>query len=238
MLISLVLELKNINFSDEINYLIYSWFFDQLKKINQEKSNFYHQLNKKPFTISPIYSFKKRNFLRFTFLNTDIFNLAYPIFLTNERIVLKNQQINIKQIYIKKSNDLPEIINLMIDFYEEKNSGLVINKCQVEFLTPTVIKKGDKFQVLPDEQSIINSFLEKQKEIYGKIIFPKTEFQIINHQLKTKKINLKPFYTYRGFIGKIIIKSNINLYHFVKPLSFFGLGMKTTMGLGQVVVKY
>ncbi len=238
MLKSLVIEVEG-KFDREVfyGYSVYSWFLSCLEKVNPKKSNQYHQKNtQKPFTISNIYHYQKRNFIRFTFLTNDVFNLFFTAIFQEQYLVLKEKKYPIINVFIARHKDLPPMINKMIDVFDPENLPKNKKKLKLIFLSPTVFKQGDDFLLLPEKEAIINSFLEKQKSIYQKIIFPPVDFQIIKHQIKTTMIKIEPFAVYRGITGEIEVKSKANLLPFFHPLSFFGLGMKTTMGLGQLVI--
>lgn len=238
MLKSLVIEVKG-KFDREIfyGYQVYSWFLRCLEKVDPKKSAQYHQKNtQKPFTISNIYQHQNRNFIRFTFLTNDIFNLFFTAIFLVKHLILKDKKYPIINVFITHQKDLPLIINKMIDAFNPQNQPRKRNKLKLTFLSPTVFKQGNDFLLLPEKEAIINSFLEKQKSVYQKIIFSPVDFQIIKHKIKTTIIKVDPFAVYRGIVGQIEVKSKENLLPFFHPLSFFGLGMKTTMGLGQIVL--
>ena len=239
MFYSLVLKLKN--YPKEINsYFLYSAFLKEIDRYFEERSEKYHQKNqKKPFTISPVYEIDNQFFLRFTFLTDEIFNIGFYIFSHIDYFKIKNKKLEIENVLIKKSKNLPALVNKMIDNLDYHKSQLVKDKKVIlDFKTPTLIRQGKNYINYFDKQSFDGSFLKKQKEIFGKELLPCPKYQIIYIKTLTKKYDLPPFNQFFGFVGQVKINLQEGDLNYFKALSFFGVGIKTTMGMGQVLVDF
>jgi len=239
MLYSIVLKLKN-NLEEINSYQIYSSFLKELDRYFKEKSEKYHQKNqKKPFTISPIYTINSQAFLRFTFLTDEIFNIGFYIFSNINHFKIKDQKLLIESILIKKSKSYPNLLNKMIDNLDPDKKELVKNKkIIINFQTPTLFRKGSQYTNYFEKEAFDGSFKKKQKEIFSQEIWFLPKYKILNINTTTKKYDLLPFNKYYGFVGQVVILLEDGDLNYFKAISFFGTGIKTTMGMGQVLVDF
>jgi len=239
MLYSLVLKLKN-NLEGVNSYQIYSSFLKEVDLYFNERSEKYHQKNqKKPFTISPIYTIDGQSFLRFTFLTDEIFNIGFYIFSNINYFKIKDQKLLIESILIKKSKSYPHLVNKMIDNLDPDKKELVKNKkIIINFQTPTLFRKADEYINYFDKEAFDGSFKNKQKEIFDKEIFSLPKYKVLNIKTTTKNYDLPPFNKYYGFVGKVAIFLEDGNLNYFRAISFFGAGIKTTMGMGQVLVGF
>lgn len=238
MLRSIVLELegeRDYVRKNFLGYQVYSFFINQLKKIDEEKATHYHQKNKqKPFTITSPFLKEERIFIRFSFLNDEVFSIFLSSLFNQKKINIE-KEFSIKKVYLTPEKNLPKTIQKMIKYYPN-DEKLRFDRLKIITLSPIVFKSGENFEIIPTVSLIKNSFLQKQQEIYGKEIFKLPEFVISKINLKSKKVDVNPFGKFIGAVGDFEIKlkeKNPDIF----ALEFFGLGMKTTMGLGQIMIK-
>jgi Uncharacterized conserved protein (DUF2276). len=67
---------------------------------------------------------------------------------------------------------------------------------------------------------------------------PCPKYKVIYIKTITKKYDLLPFSQFFGFVGQVKINLQEGDLNYFKALSFFGVGIKTTMGMGQVLVDF
>jgi len=239
MFYSIVLKIKN-KLGDINSYQIYSSFLKEINRYFKEKSEKYHQKNKKkPFTISPIYEIDNQFFIRFTFLTDEIFNIGFYIFSQIDYFKVNDQKLIIESILIKKNKSYPHLLNKMIDNLDPEKKQIVKDKkIIISFQTPTLFKKGSDYINYFDKESFEGSFLKKQQEVFSKEIFKIPDYKILEIKTSTKKYDLPPFNKFFGFIGKVVIYFKEGDLNYFKGYSFFGAGIKTTMGMGQVLVDF
>lgn len=237
MLRSIVLELEgDIDFvrKNFLGYQTYSFLINQLKKIDKEKASFYHQKNKqKPFSLTAPFVFDERIFTRINLLNDEVFNL----FLTgifNQKEIVIGKSFNLKKVYLAPEKSLPFKIKSMVKNYSKDEDIRIYPVLTLNFLSPTIFKVGSNYEIIPNFSLIKNSFEQKQKQIYGEIIYNLPEFLITEIRLNSKEVNIDPFGSFVGSVGFVKIKLKEKNSH-ILALDFFGLGLKTTMGLGSIV---
>lgn len=218
-----------------LGYQVYSFFINQIKKINKTKANYYHQKNYcKPFTLSRPFLLEERIFIRICFLNDEVFNIFVSSLFDTHLINLGKKRFRLKKIYLAKEKDLPFLVKRMIRIFPD-DFQLKNNLIRIKTFSPFLFKSGLKYQSIPNFQLIKNSFEKKQKQIYGKICFQIPEFVIEKLILKSQSIKIEPFSEFIGSHGEIVIKikeKKLDIF----ALEFFGFGVKTTMGLGQILV--
>lgn len=242
MLRKIIIEINGNKELVEKNFLGYETYSAILKIIEsfyKEKSDKYHQKNiKKPFTIIPPFIYQEKQekiFFKINFLTDEIFSLFFSSFFNLKNIKIRENFV-IKKIYLKKEEKMPIIFKNELFYYEKKDKKT--NTKEKEFIiktiTPFIFKQGNQYITLPTEEKIKNSFYQHQKNIYQKTIYFLPDFKIIETNLKTTKVTIKPFNTYIASFGKIKIK--VKEEKDIKALSFFGIGTKTAMGLGQIKI--
>lgn len=218
-----------------LGYYAYSFFISQIKKIDKDKAKIYHQKNvQKPFTISAPFVFGDKIYMRVCFLNDEVFSLFLSSLFTTERIKLK-EDFRLIKVYLNKEKSLPRKISRLVKIFSEDEEYYSGDFLTLKILTPAIFKKRNNYQTIIDVDLIRNSFEKKQLEIYQKIIFPLPKFLIDQIYLRSKAIKLEPFGDFVGMVGKIRVKLLEKKSTF-PALEFFGLGIKTTMGLGQLLV--
>lgn len=120
----------------------------------------------------------------------------------------------------------------------------------IKFLTPTAFKQNKRYIYYPDIRLIFQSIIQKHDAIQIKTKFEDEQIlvdiieniQIISYQLKTKKFNLEGI-RIQGFVGTVTFKIGgpqmlVNLVHFLLAYAeYSGVGIKTAIGMGAMVVK-
>ncbi|MCS7092882.1 MAG: CRISPR-associated endoribonuclease Cas6 [Patescibacteria group bacterium] len=240
MLRKIILELDgdiDLVRKEFLGYETYSCFLRTIETSFPTKATKYHQKNvKKPFTLVPPFIIKERVFVTFNLLDEEVSSLFLSALLNEKKITIRKDFL-IKKIYLRQDNSLPPTLAKQRFFYEKTHRQKVNAKnIIIKTITPLVFRKNNQYNLNPSEETIKNSFYDHQKEIYrGQVIYFLPEFKILEKKLETRKVDLKPFSTYYGAYGwmKISLESRSAD---IEALSFFGLGMKTSMGLGQVKI--
>ncbi|MGB9883533.1 MAG: hypothetical protein ACPLRN_03415 [Microgenomates group bacterium] len=239
MLKTIIFELEgdeDLVLNNFLGYETYSFVLKSVAEINTKKSTQYHQKNlKKPFTVLPPFFYKDCIYMRINFLEDEIFSLFLSSIFEKKEIDVK-KNFKIKKIFLKPDKNLPSIFKDQL-FYYDSLQNETFKKGQkfiIKTITPFLFKKNNQYNLNPTFEVIQNSFYKHQQDIYKKVIFHLPEFQIVQQTISTRKIKLNHFNDYIGGYGffKIIItkSAKANLY----PLTFFGMGLKTSMGLGQI----
>lgn len=219
-----------------LGYYAYSFFLDQIKKIDQEKAKMYHKKNTfKPFTISPPFIVGDNIYLRICFLTDEIFSLFVSSLFDAKTIKLK-EEFKIIKVYLTQEKNLPKKISRLVKVFSDDKNHQIPDFLTIKILTPLIFKKGLDYEIVPNAYLIKNSFEKRQLEIYQEIIFPLPKFFIDKIHLQTKAVKIEPFGDFVGMVGEVRLKlEEKNSSPFA--LEFFGLGIKTTMGLGQLLIQ-
>lgn len=236
---SIILQLdgnKELVKNQFLGYYAYSFFINQIRKISKEKSEIYHKKNiKKPFTLSAPFLHDEKIFLRVCFLNDEIFSLFVSSLFETKIIKLK-EDFKLKKVYLNQDKNLPQKVNRLIKVFSDDKNYQIPDFLTMKILSPLIFKKGLSYETIPSVDLIKNSFEKRQLDIYQKIIFPVPKFLIDKINLQSKAVKVEPFADFVGMVGIIKIKleeKNSSIF----ALEFFGLGVKTTMGLGQLVIE-
>lgn len=238
MLRSIVLELEGdqeLVKNKFLGYYSYTFFINQLKKIDQKKASLFHQKNtKKPFSLSAPFLTNERIFLRVNLLTDEIFSLFLSSLFETKEITIKEKFI-LKKVHLTPNEKyLPRTINHLIKTYPNEQK-ITNDRFVIKTLSPFLFKTGADYEIIPNFNLINHSFEKKQKEIYGEIKYRLPAFKITALDLKSRSVNLEPFSEFIGMAGEIKIKIKDNLADLF-ALEYFGLGMKTTMGLGGISI--
>lgn len=218
-----------------LGYYVYSFFINQIKKISFEKAENYHRKNTvKPFTLSPPFIYNDKIYIRACFLDEEIFSLFVSSLFEIKNIKLK-EDFKLVKVYLIREQNLPKQIASFINIFSDEKKVDVPDFLNLKILTPLIFKKGNVYETIPNVDLIKNSFEKRQRQIYAKIIFSLPKFFIDEVDLKSKAVKIEPFGDFVGMVGKLkikLIEKNSSFF----ALEFFGLGIKTTMGLGQIIV--
>ncbi len=186
------------------------------------------------------YSFK------ITFMEAKAFQLLHRSLMeyyTNKLIVkVGDLNFNIDNIELLKMELVEDILTKPLDF----------KKFRIDFISPTSFRRHGINWLFPDTHSIFKSLLIKCNALNLNIDLSEEELEEINnyvfpvkYDLKTRLFNMGN-YKMVGFEGNCHyeVKSALSetvknkICTMLKLANYSGVGYKTTMGLGQVVVSF
>ena len=251
---SIGIKLKALD-TDNIKFFtgkkLHAVFLSLIQEDQKEVSKELHD-NQKPkeFTISSLLGCDsgeitegKNYYFRVTFLNEKLFDtfskkIASKI-LGGKSIKLEKCRFNIEEIIYRDS--------ALAGKSSELNNSR--KKLTVEFMSPTMFKDGDYYIRYPEKKYLFKSLLMRynrysDKNISENILNELHRVQYERMDIRLKRVQMKNYFM-EGFVGKCSIRidsSNKNFIDDINSLlnfSFFsGIGQKTSMGFGQIRVKY
>ena len=128
----------------------------------------------------------------------------------------------------------------------EKGESLPPKYC-IDFLTPTLFKRGQGYAPFPQPDLVLRSLIRKWQRFSDiKIDINLTnamnnELFVTGLKIKTVKVNLSSFGWVAGFTGRVyfrILSEDPKVRKWISALflysEFSGIGSKTTMGFGRV----
>jgi len=224
---------------------VHGLLYNLLSSEESELANNIHEKYEiKPITASII--FEGIPCLRFTFLEQEIVDVFLKACLKKENFPLNlgKEKISPNKIITSGGNKLSNHCK-----YEDM---LGINKktFEMKFITPTTFRKGKLNHPLPDLETMFKGLIRKWNLFSGyqynkeKILeYVNKHLAITRHDIKSDIIKYKD-HMQVGFIGTIegkIFDENTDLQEKIQSLVEFsyyaGVGYKTTMGMGQVVLQ-
>ena len=128
--------------------------------------------------------------------------------------------------------------------------SLINGYVNIEFITPTSFKSSGEYKFIPDEKWIISSIYNKLKtfskiELDEDIILSLIKnIRIVDYNLKSRRFNLEGV-RIPSFMGNIKISTRkcsykereyANLLLSLAP--YYGIGIKTSIGMGAVRIRY
>lgn len=196
----------------------------------------------KPITASII---KSVPCLRFTFLQKEIADVFLRACLKAKNFPLKlgKQEINSDKVITTGNNKLSDHCKYKDMLGNDKKNF------EMKFITPTTFRKGKLNHPLPDLEAMFKSLIRKWNLFSG---FEYNQEEILNYVDKYMAIKRHDIHSdivkYKdhmqiGFVGSLeimIFDDNIEMRKKIQSLVEFsyyaGVGYKTTMGMGQVVL--
>jgi len=265
VLYSIIIELNTDNdilISASNGEIMNGVFYNLLNTFDAESFEILHSENSyKPFTISPL----SGNIKRVENGNKILLNSKYPIwfritFISNrlfikfaealkdnkiKNITIINKTYPIKDIYFTKDKHLLASFSTIEELLKNKYNSTYI----IKFITPTSFAIDNKIYPFPDNEIFFKSLIKKWNFFTNLFIDNNIRDEIIkNIKIGKFKIESKMYtfakYLRIGFIGEIeykIVSRNKILKKWFNALCLFsfysGVGIKTTMGMGQVSVR-
>lgn len=200
-----------------------------------------HAKNKKPFSLWLESLREKEMSLIVSILKDDLLpSVAYCYYMPRKGIYLGDIPLQ-----SKKPQGLTQIKS---QTYEELLHGRLYRKVSYTFLTPCTFNRYRKDYPLPDPQLVFESLLKKwnafsektlpEEEIRERIL---KEVSVAELQVSTQTAELSKEVKMRGFVGKVRFffhseEVSSTLSPLVRFSVYSGIGRKTTMGLGRVVL--
>ena len=245
MISRLVVELKTLS-KEKIDYNIGSALQGVLMKIiDTEYADKLHEQSLNPYSQ---YFFKNKDKLYWiinTFTKEARENIIKP-FLENR----------VDDFFIKYKSErfTYKIVDIRDISYDDLQSNISNNKFEsyiyVEFITPTSFKSSGEYKFIPDEKWIISSIYNKLKtfskiELDEDIILSLIKnIRIVDYNLKSRRFNLEGV-RIPSFMGNIKLSTRKCSYKEREYASlifslapYYGIGIKTSIGMGAVRIIY
>lgn len=213
-----------------------------MENINSEYADYFHSVSINPFT-SCIYKDDKTGKFnwRITMLNEMSYNMLMSAFKEGipKSIYLSNKEmeVNIKSFTLSKKN-IEEI------FSDDRNTT------SVKFVTPTSFKSNGVNHIYPNIKTLLQGIINKINTYFDDIEL--SDEKVINKLLENVYIrdyNLRTQFFYlekikiKGFVGRINIGLAVKdealeklLSIIIKLSEYTGFGMKTSLGMGAVIL--
>lgn len=213
-----------------------------MENINSEYADYFHSVSINPFT-SCIYKDDKTGkfYWRITMLNEMSYNMLMSAFKEGipKSIYLSNKEmeVNIKTFTLSKKN-IEEI------FSDDRNTT------SVKFITPTSFKSNGVNHIYPNITTLLQGIINKINTYFDDVEL--SEEKVINKLLENVYIrdyNLRTQFFYlekikiKGFVGRINIGLAVKdealeklLSIIIKLSEYTGFGIKTSLGMGAVIL--
>lgn len=213
-----------------------------MENINSEYADYFHSVSINPFT-SCIYKDDKTGkfYWRITMLNEMSYNMLMSAFKEGipKSIYLSNKEmeVNIKSFTLSKKN-IEEI------FSDDRNTT------SVKFITPTSFKSNGVNHIYPNITTLLQGIINKINTYFDDIEL--SDEKVINKLLENVYIrdyNLRTQFFYlekikiKGFVGRINIGLAVKdealeklLSIIIKLSEYTGFGIKTSLGMGAVIL--
>ena len=233
------MEIEAQNLNSNMGSIFHGYL---MENINTEYADYFHSVSINPFT-SCIYKDDKTGKFnwRITMLNEMSYNMLMSAFKEGipKSIYLSNKEmeVNIKSFTLSKKN-IEEI------FSDDRNTT------SVKFITPTSFKSNGVNHIYPNIKTLLQGIINKINTYFDDIEL--SDEKVINKLLENVYIrdyNLRTQFFYlekikiKGFVGKINIGLAVKdealeklLSIIIKLSEYTGFGMKTSLGMGAVIL--
>ena len=233
------MEIEAQNLNSNMGSIFHGYL---MENINSEYADYFHSVSINPFT-SCIYKDDKTGkfYWRITMLNEMSYNMLMSAFKEGipKSIYLLNKEmeVNIKSFTLSKKN-IEEI------FSDDRNTT------SVKFVTPTSFKSNGVNHIYPNIKTLLQGIINKINTYFDDIEL--SDEKVINKLLENVYIrdyNLRTQFFYlekikiKGFVGKINIGLAVKdkaleklLSIIIKLSEYTGFGMKTSLGMGAVIL--
>lgn len=233
------MEIEGQNLNSNMGSIFHGYL---MENINTEYADYFHSVSINPFT-SCIYKDDKigKFYWRITMLNEMSYNMLMSAFKEGipKSIYLSNKEmeVNIKSFTLSKKN-IEEI------FSDDRNTT------SVKFITPTSFKSNGVNHIYPNIKTLLQGIINKINTYFDDIEL--YDEKVINKLLENVYIrdyNLRTQFFYlekikiKGFVGKINIGLVVKdealeklLSIIIKLSEYTGFGMKTSLGMGAVIL--
>lgn len=233
------MEIEAQNLNSNMGSIFHGYL---MENINTEYADYFHSVSINPFT-SCIYKDDKTGKFnwRITMLNEMSYNMLMSAFKEGipKSIYLSNKEmkVNIKSFTLSKKN-IEEI------FSDDRNTT------SVKFITPTSFKSNGVNHIYPNITTLLQGIINKINTYFDDIEL--SDEKVINELLENVYIrdyNLRTQFFYlekikiKGFVGRINIGLAVKdealeklLSIIIKLSEYTGFGMKTSLGMGAVIL--
>lgn len=233
------MEIEAQNLNSNMGSIFHGYL---MENINTEYADYFHSVSINPFT-SCIYKDDKTGKFnwRITMLNEMSYNMLMSAFKEGipKSIYLSNKEmeVNIKSFTLSKKN-IEEI------FSDDRNTT------SVKFVTPTSFKSNGVNHIYPNIKTLLQGIINKINTYFDDIEL--SDEKVINKLLENVYIrdyNLRTQFFYlekikiKGFVGRINIGLAVKdealeklLSIIIKLSEYTGFGMKTSLGMGAVIL--
>ena len=233
------MEIEAQNLNSNMGSIFHGYL---MENINSEYADYFHSVSINPFT-SCIYKDDKtvKFYWRITMLNEMSYNMLMSAFKEGipKSIYLSNKEmeVNIKSFTLSKKN-IEEI------FSDDRNTT------SVKFVTPTSFKSNGVNHIYPNIKTLLQGIINKINTYFDDIEL--SDEKVINKLLENVYIrdyNLRTQFFYlekikiKGFVGRINIGLAVKdealeklLSIIIKLSEYTGFGMKTSLGMGAVIL--
>ena len=233
------MEIEAQNLNSNMGSIFHGYL---MENINTEYADYFHSVSINPFT-SCIYKDDKTGkfYWRITMLNEMSYNMLMSAFKEGipKSIYLSNKEmeVNIKSFTLSKKN-IEEI------FSDDRNTT------SVKFITPTSFKSNGVNHIYPNIKTLLQGIINKINTYFDDIEL--YDEKVINKLLENVYIrgyNLRTQFFYlekikiKGFVGRINIGLAVKdealeklLSIIIKLSEYTGFGMKTSLGMGAVIL--
>jgi CRISPR-associated endoribonuclease Cas6 len=226
MLYSIVLEFNHIK---ALAYVAYSAV---LKIIDSEDL---HGELINPITVSPVF----KNCIKVTFARPELYEKFISKIMLNRFLDINGKKVDIINIYTNQAQHKLAGFDTVESLSEKKFP----NGYFIRFWSPTAFMAGDKYNILFSAKSFLSSLSRKSANFLGVEIGINQDLLesilIEEFNLYSEKYQIKNRVTLRGFKGFVKLKCaneehKKELDFLVSTSKYFGCGIKTSMGMGQV----
>lgn len=233
------MEIEAQNLNSNMGSIFHGYL---MENINTEYADYFHSVSINPFT-SCIYKDDKTGkfYWRITMLNEMSYNMLMSTFKEGipKSIYLSNKEmeVNIKSFTLSKKN-IEEI------FSDDRNTT------SVKFITPTSFKSNGVNHIYPNITTLLQGIINKINTYFDDIEL--SDEKVINKLLENVYIrdyNLRTQFFYlekikiKGFVGRINIGLAVKdealeklLSIIIKLSEYTGFGIKTSLGMGAVIL--
>ena len=233
------MEIEAQNLNSNMGSIFHGYL---MENINTEYADYFHSVSINPFT-SCIYKDDKTGKFnwRITMLNEMSYNMLMSAFKEGipKSIYLSNKEmeVNIKSFTLSKKN-IEEI------FSDDRNTT------SVKFITPTSFKSNGVNHIYPNITTLLQGIINKINTYFDDVEL--SDEKVINKLLENVYIrdyNLRTQFFYlekikiKGFVGRINIGLAVKdealeklLSIIIKLSEYTGFGMKTSLGMGAVIL--
>ena len=241
MLTLIEVELRPHSGADRMEgHLLHGMFFEQIDRVDKTLAAEIHAMQRKPFSLWG-YSSGGRQFVRMGIWNDRLLTVILSAFCARGTIFLNTDGFDIGEVRILDTFDARQTLTPKRSFQH----------FQLTFRSPTCFKAGAHLLLFPETRLIMNSLYRDLREAGG----PEREEETliaINESVRPSRYDLKTQaisegnYRLIGFLGYCVYEVSAGLrdemrailYTLLNSAPFFGIGRKTTMGMGYAHVSF